>query len=80
MNIRTPLHRAPCLYYVFTHDNLSFRPVTPRAHPSPGSLTTVHCHLTFEEDMESSIEWNPRMEHHLPDKNTMACHLTSIAN
>ena len=76
--IPTPLCKAPHMYYVSTCDNLSFRPATPRSCPSPGSLTTLHCHLTFEEDEESSINRNTthdRMEHHLPDKNTMAHHL-----
>ena len=61
----------------------SFGLATPRAHPSPqpGTLTTVHCHLMFEEDKESSLNrdtLHPRMEHDSPDKNTMAYHLTSI--
>ena len=63
---------------------MSFRPATPRAHlpQQPGTLTTVHCYLTFEEDEESSLsrdKVHPRMEHHSPGENTMACHLTSIA-
>ena len=56
---------------------------TPRACPSqqPGILTTVYCHLTFKEDKESSCDRDtlyPRMEHHSPDENTMACYLSSI--
>ena len=54
---------------------------TPRAYPSPGSLSTVHHYLMFEEDEESSLDRDPshpRMEHHLADENTMAHYLTSI--
>ena len=49
--------------------------------PHPGTLITVCCHLTFEEDEESSLDRDTlyhRMEHHSPDKNTMAYHLTSM--
>ena len=83
LNIPTPPCWAPWLYHVSTQENLSFRPATPRAHQpkEPGTLTTVHCHLTFEEDEESSLDRgtiHPRMEHHSPNENTMAHHLTSM--
>ena len=75
MVIPTPLCKAPWLYHVSTQESLSFRPATPRACPSPGSLNTLHCHLTFEEDRDTPYH---SMEHHLPDENTLACHLTSM--
>ena len=78
-NIPTPLCKALC--HVSTQEHLSFRPVTPRACLSPGSLNTVCCCLTFEEDEGSSFNRDiphPRMEHHIPDDNTMAHHLTSM--
>ena len=83
LRIPTPLHWAPQLYHVSTWENLSFGPVTPRACPSsqPGTLTTVHHHLAFKEDEESSLNrdtLHPRMEHYSPDKNTTACNLPSI--
>ena len=74
LDIPTLLHKTQCLYHISTHDNLSFRPATVGTHPSPGYLTTVCHHLTFEEDKESSLNRNtthPRMEHHSPDENTM---------
>ena len=40
----------------------------------------VHCHLTFEEDDDSSIDSNTlhaRTEHHSPLEHPMAHHLTS---
>ena len=52
------------------------RPVTPRAHLSPGSLNTVHHCLTYQEDEESSLD--PRMEDHSPEDDILACHLPSI--
>ena len=58
-------------------ENLSFRPATPKAHPSPGSLSIVHCHVTYKEDDESSLD--PRMEGHSPEDDLLAHHLTSIA-
>ena len=61
---------------------MSFRPATPRTHSpqQPGNLTTVHCHLTFEGDDNSSIDSNTlhtRTEHHSPVEHPMAHHLTS---
>ena len=32
LNIPTPLHRTPCLYYVSASENLSFRPVRLLTH------------------------------------------------
>ena len=43
--------------------------------PSTGFLTTACHHLTSKEDRATA---HPRMEHHLPDENTMACQLTSM--
>ena len=85
LNIPTPLCRAPCMYHVSTHDNLTFRPVTPRTHSpqQPGNLTTVCCHLTFEEDDDSSIDNNTllvRTEHHSPVEHPVAHHLSSTDN
>ena len=70
------------MYHVSTHENLSFRPATPRAlsPQQPGNLTTVCHHLTFEEDDDSSLDSNTlhtRMEHHSPEEHPMAHHLTS---
>ena len=82
MHIPTPLHRAPHLYHVSAHENLSFGPATPRTH-SPqqaGNLTTVCCCLTFEEDDNTSLGSNTlhtRTEHHTPVEHPMAQHLTS---
>ena len=70
------------MYHVSTCENLSFGPATPRTHSpqQPGNLTTVHCHLTFEEDDDSSLDNNTlhaRTEHHAPEEHQMAHHLTS---
>ena len=51
--------------------------MTPRAHTSTGFLNTVHCHLTHEENNESSL--NPRMEDHSPEDTILASHLPGIA-
>ena len=56
LNIPTPLHREPWLYHVSPQENLSFGPATPKACPSSGFLTSVHHHLTFEEDEKSSLD------------------------
>ena len=79
LSIPSPLCQAPQLYHVSTQDNLSFRPATPRACPSPqpGTLTTVCHHLTYEEDEESSL--NPRMEDHSPEEDTLAHCFPNIA-
>ena len=82
LNIPTPLFRTPCLYHVSTHDSLSFGPATPREHSPhwPGNLTTVHCHLRFKEDDNSSIDsttFHARTEHHSPVEHLMAHHLSS---
>ena len=60
-----------------TQENLSFRPATPKACPSPGSLNRVHHHLTYQEDEESSLD--PRMEDHSPEDDILAHHLPKIA-
>ena len=81
LNIPTPLHRAPCLYHISTYENLSFGTATPRAHPSPNPITTVHCCFMFRGDKESSPNrgtLHPRMEHHSPVEHPMACHFSSI--
>ena len=82
LNIPTLLCRAPCLYHVSTCDNLFFRPATPRAHSphQPGNLTTVHCHLRFKDDDNSSINsatFHARTEHHSPVEHPLAHHLSS---
>ena len=83
LSIPIPLCRAPCLYHVSTCENFSFGPSTPKVHSpqQPGKLTTVHCHLTFEgDDDSSSLDSNTlhtRMEHHLPEEHPMAHLLTS---
>ena len=51
-------------------ENLSFRPATPRAHPSPNYHHAVHCRLTYEDDT---------MENHSSEDDILACHLPSIA-
>ena len=76
LSVPTPLHWEPCPFHVSTQENLSFKPTTPTACPSPGYLNIV-CHLTYEEDEESSF--NPRMEDHSLDDDILACHLPSIA-
>ena len=60
-----------------TQENLYFRPATPRACQSPGSLNTVHHHLTYIEDKDPSL--NPRMEDHSPEDDILALCLPSIA-
>ena len=82
LSIPTPLCRAPCLYYVSTCEYLSFGTATSRTHSlqQPGNLTTVHHHLTFEEDDSSSLDSNTlhtKREHHSPVEHPMACYLTS---
>ena len=54
---------------LYTEHHLSFGPATPRAHSPhwPDNLNTVHHHLTFEEDDDSSIDSNQLHD----------CHLTS---
>ena len=81
-SLSTPLCRAPHLYHVSTHENLSFRPATPRAHSPqlPGKLTAVHHHLMFAEDDNSSLDsitLCTRMEHPSPEEHPMAHHLTN---
>ena len=77
LSFPTPLCQEPHPFHALTQENLSFRPATPRACPSPGSLNTVcHC-LTYQEDKESSL--NPRMEDHSPEDDILACYLPRIA-
>ena len=59
-----------------SQDNLSFRPATPRACPSPGSLNTVHHCLTYKEDDEPSLD--PRMKDHSPADDILAHNFTTI--
>ena len=59
-----------------TQEYLSFRPTTPRGHPSPGSLNTVHC-LAYEEYDESTL--NPWMVDHSSEDDILAHCLPSIA-
>ena len=85
LNIPTPLCRAPWLYHVSTHDNLSFGPATLTAHSphQPGNLNAMCCHLTFKEDDDSSIDSNTfhaRTEHHSPVGHPVACYLSSTDN
>ena len=49
LSVPTPLHQEPWLFHVSTQENVSFRPATPRAPPSPSYLSVVHCQLTYEE-------------------------------
>ena len=77
LSVPTPLHREPWPFHVSTPENLSFRSATPRSCPSPSSLNTVNCYLTYEEDEESSLK--PRIEDHLPEEDRLAHHLCSIA-
>ena len=76
LSVPTPLCQEPHLFHVLTQENLSFRPVTLTACPSPGSLNTVYHCLTYQEDEESSL--SPRMEDHSPDDDILAHHLPSI--
>ena len=65
------------IIYIIFKENLFFRPATPRAHPSPGSLSTVCHHLTNKEDDASSLD--PMMEDHSPEDEILVHHLPSIA-
>ena len=77
LSILTPLWQEPWPFHVSTQENLSFRPATPWAHPSPGYLHAVHQWLTDKEDNESSLD--PRIEDHSPKDDILAHHLPSIA-
>ena len=71
MNVPTPLHQEPQTYHVYKQENLSFRPATPRACPSPSYPYAVHCQLTYEDD--------DTMENHSSKDDILACHLPSTA-
>ena len=43
LSVPTPLCQEPQPFHVSTQENLSFRPATPRASPSPGYPHAVHC-------------------------------------
>ena len=84
LNIPTPLHRTPYLYYVSASENLSFRPATPLTHwahlpHQHSSLSSICCHLTFSNDDSSSADNSPlqsRTEQFSPVEQQMAQHLT----
>ena len=73
LSVPAPLCQEPCPFHVLTQENLSFRPATPRACPSPGSLNIMHCYIRYKEDSESSLDH--RMEDHSPEDDILACHL-----
>ena len=64
LNIPTPLCRTPYLYHVSASENVSFNPATPLTHwaYSPqwhSSLSSLHHHLTFSDDENSSTDSSP---------------------
>ena len=66
---------------MFSHVKIYPSDLPHLEHTHLNSLaTTVHCHLTFEEDDNSSLDNNTllaRMEHHSPVEHPMTHHLTS---
>ena len=55
-------------------ENLSFRPATPRTHPSPSYPHAVHHQLTYEEDATSLV----MIENLSSEDDILAHHLPSI--
>ena len=80
-SIPTPLRRAPHIYHISMHENLSFNPTTPltttEQHPeySPQrfrSCSPVCCHLVFTSSEEDSPvrTSNPHLQHHSTPDNS----------
>ena len=76
LSIPTPLRRASRIYHISMSENISFGPTTPLTttaqHPdhTPGSHSSVCCHLSFSSsDEESTTPDNRpplrRAEHHM---------------
>ena len=67
MNVPTPLCQKPWPYHFSMQVNLSFRPATPRAWPSPSYPHAVHHQLTYEDDtMENHSSEDDILAHYLP--------------